>query len=226
MQQLIPLQIRNHCFLLSAGRAVFWEAERTLMVSDLHFGKTGHFRKSGIAVPQNLFKEEMQRFVLLLQYFKPVNLIVIGDMFHSHDNREHQLFKKWRQDFGRLPIQLVMGNHDILEEHWYTQAGINTIKGQLQVGSFSFVHDIKEVTMQDDFFYFSGHIHPSVNIGGVSKQSLRFPCFYLTSKYAVLPAFGKFTGTYTVKPKKGDSVFAVLPADVKKGESAGLLKVH
>ena len=30
---------------------MFWEEEKALIVSDLHFGKTGHFRKSGIAVP-------------------------------------------------------------------------------------------------------------------------------------------------------------------------------
>ena len=45
---------------LSAERAVFWEEEQSLILADLHFGKTGHFRKSGIGVPQTIYREDLQ----------------------------------------------------------------------------------------------------------------------------------------------------------------------
>ena len=99
MSAVVPHTILNNQFLLSADRCMYWEEKKTLIVSDLHLGKTGHFRKSGIAVPQSVFKEDMQRFVALFQFFKPETLIVIGDMFHSGANKEHDLFLKWRQDF-------------------------------------------------------------------------------------------------------------------------------
>src|SRR6188474_2502174 len=119
MQMIVPHTIFNNTFLLSAGRCVFWEEEKALILSDLHLGKTGHFRKSGIAVPQAIFKEDMQRLVTLLQHFKPLQVIIIGDMFHSDANKEHDFFLKWRKDFAQLSFRLVKGNHDILEAQWY-----------------------------------------------------------------------------------------------------------
>ena len=53
MQPFLSHNIFNQTFLLSAQRTVFWEEEKTLILSDLHLGKSGHFRKSGIAIPQN-----------------------------------------------------------------------------------------------------------------------------------------------------------------------------
>jgi metallophosphoesterase superfamily enzyme len=65
-------------------------------------------------------------------------------------------------------------------------------------------------------FTFSGHIHPGVVMNGIGKQSLRFPCFYFTKNYAVLPAFSHFTGLYKINPKKNDKVFALIENAVVK----------
>lgn len=225
MPLIIPRYINENTFLLCADKCIFWQEEKTLVLSDLHFGKTGHFRKSGIAVPQDVYKEDIQRFVSLLQQFKPENVIVIGDMFHSHDNKEHALFVKWRKDFEQLNIQLVMGNHDILHKQWYTGAGIELLEGCHEAGKICFVHDIDGTEIKENNFYFCGHIHPGISISSGAKQSVHLPCFYFTKQYAVLPAFGKFTGTYTIKPKRGENVFAIMPANHKKNEQGGLIKV-
>ena len=86
------ITIKNQDLCLSSDRSIYWEQEKALVVSDLHIGKTGHFRKAGIAVPQSVFREDMQRLVSLIQYFKPQTLIVVGDMFHSSANKELELF--------------------------------------------------------------------------------------------------------------------------------------
>ena len=185
-------------------------------MSDLHLGKTGHFRKSGIAIPQAVFKEDMQRLVTQLQIFKPRQVIIIGDMFHSHDNKEHEFFLKWRQDFAGIPIHLVKGNHDILKEAWYKTAGITINKCELKIGDFVFVHDFNDCTIPDSGYIFSGHIHPGVTVRGAGRQSLHFPCFYFGKEYAVLPAFSKFTGTYTIEPKAGENVFALVEQTLVK----------
>ena len=96
--------IKDQDLCLSSERSIYWEQEKALVVSDLHIGKTGHFRKAGIAVPQSVFKEDMQRLVALIQYFKPLKLIVVGDMFHSTANKELELFTKWRGDFEDLTL--------------------------------------------------------------------------------------------------------------------------
>lgn len=210
MMDFIKHTILDNSFLLSAGRCIFWEEEKTLILSDLHFGKTGHFRKHGIAVPQTIFKEDIQRLTAQVQYFKAARLIIVGDLFHSHSNKEMELFLKWRTDFAQLHIELIIGNHDILGEDWYDQASITCIHDQLQKGPFIFTHDQATCHDTTDCFIFSGHIHPSVTIFGHARQALKFPCFYFTTNSAVLPAFGRFTGMHSVKPKKGDAVFVLL----------------
>jgi len=212
----IKHSILNNSFLLSAGRCIFWEEEKALILSDLHFGKTGHFRKNGIAVPQTIFKEDMQRLTALVQYFKAETLLIVGDLFHSHANKEMELFLKWRTDHAQLNIKLIIGNHDILDTQWYVQAGIDCIKGQWQNGPFIFTHDQAECKSEAGCFVFSGHIHPSITIFGVAKQALKFPCFYFTETHGVLPAFGRFTGMHNIKPKKGDAVYALLQNKVMR----------
>jgi Predicted ICC-like phosphoesterases len=81
MQAPLLHRIRNQNMWLSGERCIFWENENALIVSDLHFGKSGHFRKSGIPIPQTVFKEDLQRLVNLLQYFKPTKLIVWETFF-------------------------------------------------------------------------------------------------------------------------------------------------
>lgn len=210
MSIVVPHIVLSNTFLLSPDRCIFWEEKKILILSDLHMGKTGHFRKSGIAVPQAIFKEDMQRLVTQLQLFKPLQVIIIGDMFHSESNKEHDFFLKWRQDFSSLPFHLVKGNHDILNEDWYALADITLHTCELVVGNFAFVHDLVDCPVQEKGYIFCGHIHPSVVVRGLGKQSLRFPCFYFAKKYAVLPAFSRFTGTHAIEPKAGDTIFALV----------------
>ncbi|MBP6022172.1 ligase-associated DNA damage response endonuclease PdeM [Ferruginibacter sp.] len=213
MPSFIKHTISQNDFILSSDKIVFWEQEKILILSDLHLGKSGHFRKSGIAIPHAVMKEDMQRLISALQFFKPELVVIVGDLFHSVENKEHELFLKWRNDLQHVPILLVKGNHDIVPETWYKNAGIETAERIWRRNNFLFVHHIEDVTeeeINDADYFFSGHIHPAVSIKGLGKQSLRFPCFYFTQKYAVLPAFGKFTGTYLVEPSKKEKAFAIV----------------
>jgi uncharacterized protein len=199
----------NNCWL-SPERMLFWEEEKALVVADMHFGKTGHFRKSGIAVPQALFREDLQRMVSQLQYFQPSRLIVVGDLFHSRENRELDLFKKWRQDLQGIRVELIKGNHDILEDPWYAGAGIELHSEEWGLGNFSFCHDPDHPAGNPEAYRFSGHIHPGVRISGQGKQSLRFPCFFFGRTQCILPAFSHFTGMAIQKGGPEDHIFAIV----------------
>lgn len=203
---------------LSPARCIFWEEEKALILSDLHFGKSGHFRKSGIGVPQNIFKEDLQRLFTQIQFFKPSVLLIAGDMFHSHANKEIDFFLKWRNDMPTLSIHLIKGNHDVLSNKFYEQANIKVAKQKYSINKFCFTHDIASVCEEDskEVFTFSGHIHPGIKVNGSGKQSFKLPCFYFTAKYAVLPAFSMFTGLYKLVPKKSDTVFALVENQVIK----------
>ena len=211
--------IGNDIFWLTSQRALYWETERILIVADLHLGKTGHFRKSGIAIPNKVYKEDLQVLLHQILYFKTEHLIILGDMTHSVANRELELFVRWRHDFPSLDIQLVKGNHDILNSKWYENAGIKTHDEQLVIRDFCFRHD-KSKTFSEikptEYFTFYGHIHPGIKLRGSGKQQLLFPCFYFTAEHCILPAFSKFTGTYIIRPNKEDTVFAIVANEIIK----------
>lgn len=207
MQAPVLHKVKAQQLWLSGERAAFWEEEKALIVSDLHFGKTGHFRKSGIAVPQSVYKEDLQRLVSLLHYFRPARLIVVGDFFHSHANGELDWFRRWREDFPDVLITLVKGNHDILREQWYTDTGIEVVEPELAMGPFVFTHE--PTAARDSHYIFSGHIHPGVVLRGAGRQSLRFPCFYFGPDCCILPAFSKFTGTVALNKEAGSVTFAI-----------------
>lgn len=204
-------KILDQNFWLSPERVLFWEQEKTLIVSDLHFGKTGHFRKSGIAIPQSLYKEDLQRLFAQISFFKAEQLLIVGDLFHSIANKEMDFFLKWRKDISQLPFLLIKGNHDILSSNWYQEASIE-VKNEYKIHQFIFIHDPNEsvTTTEDGSFIFSGHLHPGIIVRGLGKQSLRFPCFYFTEKQAILPAFSHFSGLALIEPKKKDQVYAIV----------------
>jgi uncharacterized protein len=214
MQAPILYRLQKQQLWLSPERCIFWEQEKSLIVSDLHFGKTGHFRKSGIAVPQTVFKEDLQRLVAQILFFQPSHLIIVGDFFHSKANKELEWFQKWRGDLSGIAIHLVKGNHDILEQDWYASCNINLNEEKMIVKEFTFIHDISHsmtnTLPKTKNYYFSGHIHPGIRVKGAGKQSLCFPCFYFGEQYAVIPAFSRFTGVALIEPKENENVFAIV----------------
>ena len=218
MSSFIKHTILQNDFLLHSSRVVYWEQESILILSDMHFGKITHFRKNGIAVPTTVMKEDIQRLYDAIQFFKPSKIIIVGDLFHSIANNEHELFKRWRNDFLHIEFILVKGNHDIISLDWYKNANIAVVESVLKINNFIFVHQLKDYIneINENEYLICGHVHPAVIIKGLGRQSLKFPCFYFTAKYLLLPAFGKFTGTFLIEPKKNETVFAVVNNDVIK----------
>ncbi len=217
MQNPLPHPLLHQTFWVTPERGLYWEEENTLIVADLHLGKTGHFRKSGIAVPQGVYKADLQRLIALLYAYKAERLLIVGDFTHSEFNRELDLFKKWRNDFSSLQIDLVRGNHDILEDEWYRELDITVHEWEWKTGRFLFLHEDKKHLPEEKKgvdYTFSGHVHPGILLRGPGRQSLKFPCYYFGKKSGILPAFSRFSGMHLLKPEKGDTVYAVTEKEV------------
>lgn len=211
----VPHHIHNNTFWLSPERSIYWEQGEAIIVSDLHLGKTGHFRKAGIAVPQNVYQHDLQRLFHLIQHYRPKRLIIVGDLFHSKENKEMDLFVRWRESMPEVQFILIKGNHDILPDQWYNSAGIATHAEEYTTGGFCFTHDPAACNAAGNSVYtFSGHIHPGIRINGAGKQSLQFPCYYFGKTHAILPAFSRFTGLAGIQPSRQDSVFAIVNQSV------------
>lgn len=214
MQNPVPHIIRQNIFWVSPERSLFWEEQNTVIIADLHLGKTGHFRKAGIAVPQSIYKADLQRLLSIIYLYKAERLIIVGDFSHSSANKEMDLFLRWRKDFASLSIDLVKGNHDILSDSWYKEADIAVYEKELRINDFCFRHGDKVHKPKENIpvsgYTFNGHLHPGITLKGQGRQSLRFPCFYFRKENCILPAFSRFTGTYKVVRKENETVYAIV----------------
>ncbi|MGL1664105.1 hypothetical protein ACSTJP_00200, partial [Vibrio parahaemolyticus] len=74
-------------------------------------------------------------------------------------NKELDLFCKWRNDLSHLHIHLIKGNHDILQNEWYENAGLEITENRLQVDNFCFIHSMEDTNLKEaqNHCFFSGH---------------------------------------------------------------------
>lgn len=200
----MEIEIENNNFTLHASGALFWKEKNTVLISDVHLGKIAHFRKHGLAIPENAILENFTRMDEVLELFKPEKIIFLGDLFHSKINNEWILFSNWVKKIN-LEIILVEGNHDIIDKQNYASLNI-VIHSKLLIDSFLLTHHPIET---DNFFNFCGHIHPGIKLKGKGRQFLNLACFFRKPKQLIFPAFGEFTGNFYLVPTENDLVYAV-----------------
>lgn len=180
--------------ILTNQRALFWAKEKTLILSDLHLGKAAHFRKNGIALPTQVSLQDLQRLKDLVLHFKAEKVIIVGDLIHSGANKEVALFKQFILTLPGTRFILIKGNHDRFSDEKWHEIGIETSHEILQMGVLFFVHQsglsLKGPTI-------SGHIHPGVRVRTATQKQLRLPCYIVSDRQLVLPAFSLFTGLDT-----------------------------
>ncbi len=207
----------NHSqFWLLPQKAMYWQGKNILLIADLHIGKSGHFRKHGIPVPGKVNTSNIDLMDKLVHETEPEHLIILGDLFHSRVNKEWEAFQSWRKNLPNLEVSLVIGNHDILPSSSYHSSHINLFK-RLTIDSFLLIHDLNELpepSRVKEKYVLSGHIHPAVQLKGKGRQSMKLPCFYFGKREGVLPAFGQFTGTHVIEPKKGDRVYTIAESQI------------
>ena len=197
--------------MLLPQKAIYIERYKTLLVSDIHLGKTGHFRNAGIAIPGGLAEADL---VCLTKIFKEIeieNVLVLGDLFHSGVNYDIRLFDSWRNTHHDVDISLIKGNHDILSDEIYRHYDIILHKKYLLWNNFLMTHKPLEgdIKLNGCNYIFSGHVHPGVRLTGRGKQAVSLPCFHFTEKQCILPAFGEFTGKHIIKPNGKDKVYVI-----------------
>ena len=205
---------------LLAQKAIYWPDRRILFLADTHFGKIGHFRKEGLAIPAAAQQNNYQRLIDLLLQVQPKQVYFLGDLFHSKMNKEWLSFRETIGHFPNCEFHLVSGNHDILQTTNYQEAQLHCHFESIPLGPFWLSHEPEEAPI--GLYNLCGHIHPGVSLKGVGRQSLRLPCFFLEERGGILPAFGDFTGLYTMKVKKSDKVFLIVEGKVIDAKGLGL----
>lgn len=198
--QTKSIQVRQQTFTLTNQRALFWEEQKALILSDLHIGKTAHFRKNGIALANQIMKNDLERLSILIEYFTPEKFIVVGDLLHAGDNSDVDEFCEWRNQYNHLQFYLIEGNHDRISKKLESKLCLNFKSELLEIDDFILVHDFEKKHQK---FQITGHIHPGFVINS-SVKKIKLPCFVVTENQLLLPAFSEFTGLDTKNlPKKG-----------------------
>lgn len=164
--------------------ALWWEAERLLCVSDLHFGKSGRMaRRGGDLLPPYETRDTLTRLEDAIRATGARTVVCLGDSFDDLDAAgqmaEEDILWLTRQQAGRRWIW-VEGNHDpgpvdLGGEHL----------AELRLGPLTFRHIAEPGTVGE----VSGHYHPKARVRMVSR-----PCFLADAARLILPAFGTYTG--------------------------------
>jgi len=197
--------------LLPEG-AVFLSDSATLVVADVHLGKSAAFRARGLPVPEGDNARDLARLLALVKKSAASHLVIAGDLFHAPSGITPELEAALGDFISGLgiPITLAVGNHDVK---------IKRLPSPLQCVPYldleencRVIHDPAHA--DGGRLHLSGHWHPVVRIPDGKRTSLRLPCFLLRENTLVLPAFGSFTGGAIIKPVAGDRVFVALRENV------------
>lgn len=197
--------------MLLPQKAVWWSSQSMLLLSDVHLGKGEVFRRQGLAIPSGDSAYDMDRIGELIDQFDPDQVAILGDLVHGKPGEQLiEDFTLWRSKFKKVQMQLVAGNHDrhmaIVPPEWQLAVVPATICCDVLLA-----HAPGEETNTPEIV---GHIHPAIRMRAGRADSLRAPAFWMQPNRLVLPSFGSFTGGYTVRPTKGDRLFAVGPDSV------------
>ncbi|MFT3785129.1 MAG: ligase-associated DNA damage response endonuclease PdeM [Tepidisphaeraceae bacterium] len=201
------LDFAGQRFTVLPERALLWD--RTLVVADLHLGKSAVFRARGVPVPAGSCEADLARLDALLGRHAVERLLILGDLFHAAEAMTDDALRPlraWRADRAALPVTLVRGNHDrksgqtpadlrfeIVEETW-TEAGID------------FAHEPVEQPPRPRV---CGHLHPVVRLSDFDGSTVRTPALIVDREQMILPAFGSFTGGCAMEPRADRTRYAI-----------------
>jgi len=194
-------------------RAAYWADRSTLLVADVHLGKDATFRSQAVPLPLGSTSADLRRLGALVDRLAPERLLVLGDLYHAASGMTEAVldgFRDWRCERSALEVVLVRGNHDRDAGASPEDLGITERDGPFVEPPFAFQH--MPMDPDDDppetGYVVAGHRHPG-RVVRSGKERERLPCFHVTTRGLVLPAFSTFTGLMTITPAPGDHVLVV-----------------
>jgi DNA ligase-associated metallophosphoesterase len=189
----LPIELAGHALLPTAAGALYWQAESTLIVADLHLEKGAAFAARGMMLPPYDTRETLRRLAICLERFRPRRVIALGDSFHRSElaaslcaaDREQLLRLQRGRDW-----YWVLGNHD--PELPPSVGGVAC--ASLELGGVTLRHLPSEGTSNLEI---AGHLHPVARIAR-HGAGIRRKCFATDGRRLVLPAFGAYAGGLNV----------------------------
>lgn len=199
--------------ILLAQKVLYIPLYQTLVLSDWHLGKLGHFRQEGLFVPAMQVHDELDRLNILLKQMHVKRVVFLGDLFHSKWNPEWDEFVLYLEQFEDITFILTKGNHDILPARIMAASRLQIVDfltlGEHLVLSHEPLRDVSPHTLN-----IVGHLHPGVRVRGRGRQIFRLPCFVMQDNVLILPAFGRWTGLHMIKESAFNGVYPIMGNEV------------
>ncbi|SFC97472.1 ligase-associated DNA damage response endonuclease PdeM [Massilia yuzhufengensis] len=200
------VRIAGESMLLLPEKAVYWPAEKMLIIADIHFGKAAAFRSLGVPVPRGTTTENLAGLDALVDAHGARHIVFLGDFLHAraaHASATQQAMLAWRQRRLDLALTLVRGNHDRHAGDPARALSIALVDEPHAIGPFAFCH---HPDLDTPGYALAGHIHP-VYVLATRFDALRLPCFVVGRERMILPSFGSFTGGHAIRPEAGDTIY-------------------
>ena len=186
---MVPLLFHNEIMHPSPGGALFWPAERALLVADLHFEKADFFARAGQYLPPYDSLETLRHLAAEVDATGARRLFCLGDSFHDADGAARMPVGT-RQAMEALAARLedwiwITGNHDAAASF-----GLGRTVPELVLRGIALRHEAVAGCTRPEI---SGHFHPKIRLRA-RGQSLARRCFLMNADKLILPAFGVLTG--------------------------------
>ena len=190
---MVTLAAGGQTLWLLPERAVFLPDSDTLLLADVHIGASG---------------ESLALLSALVRRLEVTRIVFLGDFLHAArpDPAAMAAMRRWREAHGALELTLVRSRLDVRIVEPPGALDIQAVDEPLMHRGLALCHRPHPV---DGAFVIAGHVYPCVSVGGAGRDWHRLPCYWFSSRLVVLPAFGTFTGMQTIKPAKGERIFAV-----------------
>ena len=186
---------------LDHRRAVFLEQEQILAVADLHLGYAWAHRYNGQLLPLHPPDDLLARLTDLCSFYKPKQLAILGDIVHEAvpvAEISEELTKLFSALGARCGLKLILGNHD--KKLRKLASGISDLEftKRFEAENFLLIHGNDAIDIPADKFVLMGHEHPAISLGDGIK-SAKFPCFMVSRRVLLLPAFSQWAAGSNIR---------------------------
>lgn len=199
----VAFDLDGHELVADPAGVLWWPAEATLVVADLHFEKGSAFAERGQLLPPYDTRATLERLATVLDRYAPARVICLGDSFH--DGRAGgRMAAADRQRLATLAGARdwvwVTGNHDPLPP---VGLGGEVVEEFMLAGLVLRHCAVATETGAE----ISGHFHPKARVDTKSRRVVR-PCFVEDGRRLILPAFGAYTGGLSILDPAVQALFA------------------
>lgn len=187
------LNVGDHTLKPLVAGALYWEAEDTLLVADLHLEKGAAYAARGMLLPPYDTRSTLSRLSKIIAAVEPSRVVALGDSFHRSECADNLV----EDDFALL-LKLqrgrdwfwICGNHD---PNLPDTIG-GTVCSTLSIGGVVLRHEPSD---DEAALEIVGHLHP---VARISRRGsvVRRRCFATDGRRLVMPAFGAYAGGLNV----------------------------